>query len=288
MKKCSVRARNVKGIPRVLTMLEDEHPTSDSQRPTRNLLPRASGVGRCTLRQEGALVGRTLLLVCLLALTGCATAPHPSDEGSLAHFLDRSRAEQYRLPEWEVVRQWTFDDPAELEDMKPIQSEWSVRDGRIENTGGGISRTLLVAPCRWNPVRIEFDAILHARPDGRVCDISIKLNADPERGRAGKGYWLVTASYWNQVTTCYRLNLPIARTEYSPIVPGKMHHVALEFLGDHLRFWVDDEVVLDAWDRQAPLAMDPEAWIGIGTYDTRMTIDNLTISGQSSKDEDQD
>ena len=97
------------------------------------------------------------------------------------------------------------------------------------------------------------------------------------------GYGLFVARYFNQDSVCYKNNQPIARTEWSPIVPGKPHHIVAEWNTVHLRLWVDGCVVIDAWDRTNPIPPDPAKWIGLAAYDTRMAIDNLIISAPKGK-----
>ena len=62
------------------------------------------------------------------------------------------------------------------------------------------------------------------------------------------------------------------------MVPGRRHRIVVEWTANHLRFFVDNRIVLDAWDRDTPLPPDPTKWIGLSTYDTRMAIYNLMIS----------
>jgi hypothetical protein len=142
------------------------------------------------------------------------------------------------------------------------------------------SRTILISPILDGPQRIEFDATLLPRPDGRVGDICVRLNADPQTGSFARGYALIAAQYFNQAAVCYRLNIPISRTEGPTVTPGKRHHVVVEWKPPegHLRFFVDNRIILDTWDRTSPLSPDPTKWFGLSTYDTQMVVDNLTIS----------
>lgn len=123
-----------------------------------------------------------------------------------------------------------------------------------------------------------------ADPD-RLSDIGIRFNAEPATGAFAKGYSVITGQYGNQATVLYRLNIPYARTEWSPIVPGKRQHIALEVVSPHIRLWVDGRIVLDAWERRGLnnrdlgdfMAMDPSKVIALCTYDNLMEVDNLRI-----------
>ena len=211
-------------------------------------------------------------------------APPPAqvvpDAAEQRMFLERSREEHNARVTWQPVSTMTFDNAASLQPLRVMEGKWEIANGQLQAMSGKADddRTILVAPCPAGPVRLEFDATLFARPDGRIGDIGIRLNADPTTGSFERGYAFITAQYWNQATVCYKLNIPIARTEWSPIVPGKRHHVVVEWTDKHLRLFVDERIVLDAWDRDTPLPPDPAKWIGLSTYDTRMAIDNLVIS----------
>ena len=45
----------------------------------------------------------------------------------------------------------------------------------------------------------------------------------------------------------------------------------------HLRLRVDGAVILDAWDRRDPIDVDAASWIGVGTYETPLCIDTITL-----------
>jgi hypothetical protein len=52
----------------------------------------------------------------------------------------------------------------------------------------------------------------------------------------------------------------------------------LEYTGDHLRYWIDDRVVLEAWDRQEPVPVKDVTWLGVSTYDSHLRITRLRLS----------
>src|SRR5262249_10908097 len=144
------------------------------------------------------------------------------------------------------------------------------------------------ADCRWPAFRLEFDAKLTAKPGApadHVCDIGIRFNVNAQTGDYATGYFMLTGTYFNQASTLYRMNIPYARTEWSPIVPEKNHHVMLEVVKPHIRFWVDGRVVLEAWERRGRsgldhsdfIDMDPARVIALHTYDTTLEVDNLRI-----------
>jgi hypothetical protein len=232
--------------------------------------------------------------VCLTALAGYAADGPKQRQGDdeMRQFLEASRNEHSRPEDWKPVQEFTFDDAKAIAPMHITKGQWVVRDGQLLAIGGEGERSILIAPCQWDAVRIAFDAVLKPGADGRVGDIGIRLDADAKTGSFSKGYTMITSQYFNQATVCYRLSQPIARTEWSPIVPGRTHHIVMEFTNNpisktrregHLRLWVDQRVVLDAWDRDHPLAMDASRWIGLSTYRTEMSVDNLVISAPAAK-----
>jgi len=232
------------------------------------------------------VAGRVLLMLGCAVLGG-ATAPLRAAEATAVpdaaeqrQYLELARAEHNARLNWEPLATYTFDDPAVLQALRVRAGEWQVSDGQLQAVGGTADeyRTILVAPCPAGPMRVEFDAVLSPRPDGRVGDIYLRFNADLDTGKSERGYGLFVARYFNQDSVCYKLNQPIARTEWSPIVPGRSHHLIAEWTGGHLRLYVDGRIVIDAWDRDKPIAPDPAKWIGIAVYDTRLSLDNLVIA----------
>jgi len=235
----------------------------------------------------GSVVTIALAAVCGLWIgfavpssRGAGDAPVAPDAGEQRMYLERARAEHDASLDWQPLTTFTFDDPAALKALRVCEGEWKIADGRLRAVGGKADnyRTILIAPCPAGPMRIEFDAVLSPRPDGRVGDIYIRLNADSDTGSSARGYGLFVARYFNQDSVCYKLNQPIARTEWSPIVPGRRHHITAEWNAVHLRLYVDDRIVIDAWDRDKPIAPDPAKWIALAVYDTHLSVDNLTIA----------
>jgi len=241
-------------------------------------------------RRFSFLLGFVLAAVCGLVIgftvssRGAGNAQAVPDPDEQHKYLELARAEHDYKVDWQPLHSFTFDDAESLKALRVCEGEWQVVDGQLQAIGGKADdyRTILLAPCSAGPMRIEFDATLYPRPDGRVGDIYLRLNADDTCSSA-KGYGLFVARYFNQDSVCYKNNQPIARTEWSPIVPGKQHHIIAEWNTVHLRLWVDGKVVIDAWDRTNPIAPDPAKWIGLAAYDTRLAVDNLVISGAKGK-----
>lgn len=235
-------------------------------------------------RQElgvwAAVSGVVAIAMVHASVAAAPGAPVVPDAAGQRKYLELSRKEHDQPVHWQPVLVMGFDDAASLQRLRVKEGRWEILKGQLQAIAGrpDENRSVLIAPCPAGPIRVEFDATLFARPDGRVCDIGIRLNADPDTGRYDRGYGLLTATYFNQATVFYKLNIPLARTEWSPVVPGWRHHVNLEWNRGHLRFFIDKRIVLDAWDRDSPLAPDPTKWIGLSTYDTRMAVDNLTVS----------
>jgi hypothetical protein len=232
------------------------------------------------------------LLACTLVLSQDQHAPTWPEQ--LKTYLKASRDEHnHHVAHWRQVAAWSFQDGKVPAEFKVIKGQWKVHDGKLIAAGGkeDDDRTIQIAQCQWPAFRLEYDAALlapGAAPE-RVCDVGIRFNVDMEAGSHTDGYFILAGTYFNQATTLYRMNIPLARTEWSPIVPGKTHHVVLEVVKPHIRFWIDDHVVLEAWDRpgSAPanpgatesgfIDMDPKRAIALETYDTIMEITNLKI-----------
>jgi predicted carbohydrate-binding protein with CBM5 and CBM33 domain len=215
------------------------------------------------------------LVVLLLCTAAARPTTAPSDE--MRQGLQASRNEYNQRVDWQPVKTFTFDNPQSLSQFKVVKGKWTVRDGKLCATEGPRGREILIAPCSWDMVRIAFDATLKPRSDGRICNLGVLLDADPSGNAYKHGYAMIAAQYWNQGTVCYRNAVPIGRTEWGQVVPNQTHHVVFEFTGDHLRYWIDQKVALDAWDRDHPLKMDPTRWIALQTYGTDMTVDNLEL-----------
>ena len=239
---------------------------------------------RCPLPLAG-LSAMTLLL--LLGAT-----PSGSDWAEQkAKYLEASRREwNHTIADWHEVAAWTFEDGKMPADFQVYDGEWVVADGALRAVAGkpDDNRRIKIANCKWPAFRVEFDATLHARegaPPDRIGDIGIGVNCDPLTGSFAQGYAMIAAQYFDQGTVFYRRNVPYARTEWSPIEPGRQHHLVLEVVKPHLRFWVDGRVLLDGWERAGRdhqdfsdfMEMDPDRVIALHTYDSMMTVDNLKI-----------
>ena len=217
----------------------------------------------------------------------------PSWKQQKKKYLQASRNEHnHKIKAWKEVARWSFDDNKIPKDFRVFSGKWKVVDGKLRSVGGEPdgNRRIKIANCLWPIFRLEFDVVLKPRkgaPSDRIGDVGVSVNADPETGSFGEGYSFITAQYFDQATVLYRLNIPFARTEYSPIKPGQKHHVVLEVVKPHLRFLIDGRIVLEGWERKGGLKnrrdfsdfldMDPKKIITIHTYDSVMDIDNLRI-----------
>ena len=232
--------------------------------------------------------------VVILAVTVAVLADERAESTwalRLRKYLEASRAEHdHNIAQWQEVAAWSFDDGKMPESFRVYDGQWEVKNGRLRAVSGKQdgNRVITIADCRWPAFRLEFEASLQAKPGvpaDRICDIGVLFNADAETGHFRDGYAVLTGTYFNQATVLYRLYIPYARTEWSPIVPGKTHRIALEVVKPHIRFWVDGRIVLEAWERSGKaganasdfLDMDPRRVIALHTYDTIMEVDNLRI-----------
>ncbi|MBN1293974.1 MAG: hypothetical protein JXB48_19205 [Candidatus Latescibacteria bacterium] len=191
-------------------------------------------------------------------------------------FLERSRSQNTRTVIWKPEKTFRFDNPSEITECPIPEGKWEVDNGTLRAIGGDRNRAILLHRNVGDPVCVEFDVTNYADGEGRLGDITVLLNSVDGKAFFGHGYALTTASYWNNCTTFYKRGKPIARTEYTPVVSGKTYHVILEFNNGHIRYWLDDRIILEAWDER-PLEIDSECWIGIRTWSTLMVVDNVVV-----------
>jgi len=246
-----------------------------------------------------------MVVLALVASGSFASASEPTAVDSdwarkLQKYLEASRAEHnHHIVQWQEVAAWSFDDGKMPGAFKVCQGEWEVKDGRLRSVSGQPdgNREIKIANCQWPAFRLEFDVTMHAKPGvppDHIGEVGVAFNADPDTGSFQNGYAVLVGSYFNQVTVLYRLFIPYARTEWSPIVPGRTHRIALEVVKPHIRCWVDDRIVLEGWERGGKtgngldasdfLDMDPKRAIVLHTYDTVMEVDNLRISVPGDKE----
>lgn len=192
--------------------------------------------------------------------------------------IERSRKRDNLVVTWEKVAFFGFDNPDEIADCPVPEGKWVVKGGELMAIEGERNRAILLLHSVGDPVRVEFEVTNFADDQGLLGDITVLLNSAPGPGEAffDNGYAFTTASYRNSCSAFYKKGKPIARTEYSPVESGKKNLVVLEFDRGHIRYWLNDQIILEAWD-EIPQKMDSKFWIGIRTYDTKMIVDNLTI-----------
>ncbi len=183
---------------------------------------------------------------------------------------------------WEEAITYTFDDPSQINSFAAAAGKFEIKDGALRAIEGNADRSIMLTKNTFGSyVRIEMEVTNYANDrTGRTGDISFMLNAIPDPKYEVfffNGYSLTTASFANSSTTFYKKGKPLARTELTPVVPGKKNIAILEYMNGHVRYWLNDQVLLEAWDDN-PLVMDPNLWIGVRSYDTLMVIDKLTIS----------
>lgn len=217
----------------------------------------------------------SMLLAVLLLSGGCGSSPLGDHEAKLRG-LTYSRKSPMNDIVWTPVARFDFDDPAELDRFVQVAGGWTIRGGKLVAIEGDRDRTIMLAPSGPMPVRIAFDARLGRHPEGGARDFTVLVNATADEEFFRSGYTLTTGSYRNNTTCFYRAGKRLARTEYSPLEVERTYRVTVEIDGGHLRYWLDDRILLEAWDAD-PLAMDPKRWIGLRTWDIEMAVDNLTI-----------
>ena len=60
------------------------------------------------------------------------------------------------------------------------------------------------------------------------------------------------------------------------MVSGKTNRVVVELIEGHIRYWLNDKILLEVRDPN-PLELDPNLWIGVRTWNTKMSIDWFTV-----------
>lgn len=194
-----------------------------------------------------------------------------------AQYLEAGRKAPISKAKWTQQASFDFENPADLGKFTVADGQWEIRDGKLWAAAGDKSRSILLTHLEAPTLRIEFDATCYADDTGRIGDVTVMLNASADKAATASGYALTTASYYNTCTTFYRQGKKLARTEFSPVVSGKTSRVCVELDRGHIRYWLNGQIVLEAWD-QTPLAIDPALWVGLRTYATKMSVDNLVVS----------
>jgi hypothetical protein len=232
------------------------------------------------------------LVACFIAGIAVAKSMDPAWQATLETYLKSSRDEHnHHIKNWKEVASHNFDDHKIPESFKVFDGNWDTQNGKLVARSGKKdgNRVIKIANCQWPAFKLEFDAMLSSNPGSpidKVSDIGVHLNASDTDGNFRDGYGILAGTYGNQASVFYRLYIPYARTEWSPIVPGKTHHFTLEVVKPHFRYWVDGKVVLDVWERAGKgrmdnsdfMEMDPTKAMNLYTYDSVLEIDNIKIS----------
>ena len=216
-----------------------------------------------------------VVLAALTLIMGCASAI-PRDS---ADMREKSRQAGMSIrkagTEWEKVRSFTFDDPAEMKNFVQAEGSWEIRGGTLRAVAGDRNRAILLAEWGNDPVRIEFDAA-NTASRGLIGDITVLVGATPDKGFFNAGYAITTGSYWNTCTTIYRKGTALANTSWSPVVSKATNRVAVECDHGHIRYEMNGSVLLETWDT-SPLEFGNDRWIGIRTWATLMEIGEVTV-----------
>ena len=216
------------------------------------------------------------LAIILSFFPGCNTASiHFADKKK---YLSNSRRIGYQKQDFskQTVVKYNFTSENTMKDFKVVNGKWQIKNGKLWAVNGAGNRSILLVHNLQTPLLIEFDATNYANPDGSIGDITILINAENSKDFFKTGYALTTGSFFNNCTAFYKLGKAIAKTEYSPLVSGKTYRVKIELTGGHIRYWLDDKIILELWDTK-PLILNPKLWIGVRTWDTKMVIDNFTV-----------
>ena len=219
-----------------------------------------------------------VLAIAAILVSGCAVVQVPFKEKG--RFLALSRraigSMQHEYCSKPVV-EYDFGAECEMSAFKVLEGSWTIKDGALTADAGKRNRAILIARGLKGPLRVELEVTNYANLDGSLGDITILIGADDEfKSFFSSGYALTTGSYYNNCTTFYRLGQPIANTEYSPLVSGKKYKVVVDYVDGHIRYWLNGEIILEAWD-SAPLIMNSNCWIGVRTWNTKMDINHFAV-----------
>ena len=209
-------------------------------------------------------------------ISGC-TANSNRFAGKEKH-LSGSRRVGYRKQAFQKQPCIRYDFTSEeaIQDFQIVNGEWEIKNGKLWAVSGEKNRSILLAQSKRGPLRIELEVTNYANSDGSIGDITVLINSENSDKFFGSGYALTTGSYYNNCTTFYRLGKAIAKTEYSPLVSGKTYIVVIECIDGHIRYWLNNKIILEAWDPK-PQELDPNLWIGIRTWNTRMSVDWFAV-----------
>lgn len=206
---------------------------------------------RSFLPFKTALGGGFVLVTLVLPSGGALAQVSPEQKP----FLESGRKAPVNTVKWSKVVSLTFDDPAELSRYAVGDGKWEISDGRLWAVEGEKNRSIFLTRPQGDNLRIEFEATNFAGRNGLIGDITLMLNNAPGKSVTGHGYTLTTGSFFNTCTTFYREGSKLARTEHSPVVSGKTNTVVIELYEGHLRYWLNDRIILEAWD------VSPWSWM---------------------------
>lgn len=217
----------------------------------------------------GAALSCLAVLACLVP--GCARGP--------ALVREETRLRSLRLREtpvrWERVAQFDFECPSLMADFLVVEGGWEIRDGALWAVEGERNRAILLDEGFHPYMRVEA-AVTNYASGGLLGDITILLDSAPGRSFFSAGYALTTGSFWNNCTSFYRGGTVIANTSRSPLRTGRRNLVAVEFRKGHIRYEMNGERLLEAWDEN-PLPSPGHGWTGIRTWATLMRVEELAI-----------
>ena len=215
--------------------------------------------------------------VCIWSLIGCA-AEHPkTPQFDNAKFLNSSRAVRGAMKlDWQPVAQPVPTDDAGFSKFIQLDGDWLLKRGELVATAGEHNRAILLHAGGHDPVRIALEVTLLPQSHGRIGDVTILLNTTDDKKYFQTGYTLTTSSYWGNCTTFYRDGKAIAHTEFSPVKPGVRTKIVVEFSKGHIRYWVNDQIVLEAWDAD-PFVLKADSYIGLRTWNTHMIVYDFQI-----------
>jgi len=225
-----------------------------------------------------------MLMIVLLLISGCTTSSNRFAEKD-KHLMGSRRVgykEQAFQKQPFIRHDFVLEET--IRNFQIVNGKWEIKNGKLWTVSGEKNRSILLAHSKKGPLRIELEVTNYANPDGSIGDITVLINSENSDKFFGRGYALTTGSFYNNCTTFYRLGKAIAKTEYSQLVSGKVYRVTIELIDGHIRYWLNDKIILEAWDSNQ-LELDPNLWIGIRTWNTKMSLDWFAVyQGIRTKD----
>jgi hypothetical protein len=197
--------------------------------------------------------------VVILLVAGCSRGDDPTLSGEFSDDFERSELG----PSW-----------------RNTGGPYRIVDGELR-VAGARNHPLWLRKRLPDGVRVTFDV----RSDSSDGDIKFELFGDGvsfarEASYVATGYVVVFGGWHNQRNVIARLDEhgTDRQVRHDPrVVRGQTYRIKAERRGGLLRWWVDDELMLE-FDDALPLKGPGHDHFGFNNWETRLSFDNLRIA----------